>query len=146
MCSPPPAATSRGRRPSKPRSALWLNAARTSACWRSSLCERTGCVAVAEVISLSIKHLIDISCADALGAMLATRRRWPMFKQSRLAGMLPAQDLERAQAFYRDKLGVTPTQDMGGLVLYQQAGGTGFLLYATGRQASRAHPPLRFRG
>ncbi len=67
-----------------------------------------------------------------------------MFKQSRLAGMLPAQDLERAQAFYRDKLGLTPTQDMGGLVMYQQAGGTGFLLYATGGKASGTHTQLVF--
>jgi catechol 2,3-dioxygenase-like lactoylglutathione lyase family enzyme len=30
-----------------------------------------------------------------------------MFKQARVAGMLPAQDLDRAKAFYRDKLGLT---------------------------------------
>src|SRR6266851_9455055 len=64
MFRPTPAATSRVRSPSKPRSAIWLNAAWTSACWRSSLRERTGCVVVAGVISLSIKHLIDIYCAD----------------------------------------------------------------------------------
>ena len=50
-----------------------------------------------------------------------------MVKQVRAAAMLPAQDLERAKAFYRDKLGLTPTQErdpMGGL-LYELSGGTG---------------------
>src|SRR5215470_8014295 len=37
MLRPTSAATSRVRRPSKPRSAIWLKAARTSACRRSSL-------------------------------------------------------------------------------------------------------------
>ncbi len=68
-----------------------------------------------------------------------------MFKQARVAAMVPAQDLERAQAFYRDKLGLTPSQDMGGgLVMYQQAGGTGFLLYLTGGKASGTHTQLVF--
>jgi catechol 2,3-dioxygenase-like lactoylglutathione lyase family enzyme len=67
-----------------------------------------------------------------------------MFKQARVAAMVPAQDLERAQAFYRDKLGLTPTRDMGGLVMYQQAGGTGFLLYLTGGKASGTHTQLVF--
>src|SRR5260370_38088031 len=88
--------------------------------------------------------VIDMCCGGGRGGMRATRGRWPMFKQSRVAGMLPAQDRERAQAFYRDKLGLTPTQDMGGLVMYQQAGGTGFLLYATGGKASGTHTQLVF--
>jgi predicted enzyme related to lactoylglutathione lyase len=67
-----------------------------------------------------------------------------MFKQARVAGMLPAQDLDRAKAFYRDKLGLTPTQDMGGLVMYQLAGGTGFLSYLSGGKASGTHTQLVF--
>ena len=67
-----------------------------------------------------------------------------MFKQSRVAAMLPAQDFERAKAFYRDKLGLTPSQDLGGLVMYQQAGGTGFLLYLTSNKASGTHTQLAF--
>ena len=67
-----------------------------------------------------------------------------MFKQARVAAMVPAQDLERAQAFYRDKLGLTPAQDLGGLVMYQLAGGTGFLLYLTAGKASGTHTQLVF--
>jgi predicted enzyme related to lactoylglutathione lyase len=55
-----------------------------------------------------------------------------MFNQSRVAAMLPAQDLNRAKAFYRDKFGLTPTQEMGDdLVFYMMGGGTGFIVYRT---------------
>ena len=67
-----------------------------------------------------------------------------MFKQSRVAGMLPAQDLDRAKAFYRDKLGLTPSQDMPGGVIYQLAGGTGFGLFLSGGKPSGTHTQLAF--
>ncbi len=67
-----------------------------------------------------------------------------MFNQSRVAAMLPAQDLERAKAFYRDKLGLTPSQDMGGGVIYQLAGGTGFGLFLSGGKPSGTHTQLAF--
>src|SRR5438876_9901016 len=54
-----------------------------------------------------------------------------MLKQVRAAAMLPAQDLERAKAFYRDKVGLTPTQErdpMGGL-LFELSDGTGFSVF-----------------
>lgn len=64
-----------------------------------------------------------------------------MLNQSRVAAMLPAQDLERAKAFYRDKLGLTPTQMPGGL-LYQMAGGTGFSVFLSGGKAAGSHTQL----
>jgi len=67
-----------------------------------------------------------------------------MFNQSRVAAMLPAQDLERAKAFYRDKLGLTPSRDMVGGVVYQLAGGTGFGLFLSGGQPSGTHTQLAF--
>jgi len=68
-----------------------------------------------------------------------------MFKPSRVAAMLPAYDLERAKAFYRDKLGLTPSQDMGGGgLIYQLAGGGGFVLYVSGGKPSGTHTQLAF--
>ena len=68
-----------------------------------------------------------------------------MFKPSRVAAMLPAQDLERAKAFYRDKLGLTPTQDMGeGGTIYILASGGGFVLYLSGGKPSGTHTQLAF--
>src|SRR2546426_11066780 len=57
MFTPTSAATSRVRNPSKPRSAIWLKAARTSASRRSSrwlFAGRTGAK-----LTPSIKHLIE---------------------------------------------------------------------------------------
>jgi predicted enzyme related to lactoylglutathione lyase len=65
-----------------------------------------------------------------------------MFNQSRVAAMLPAQDLERAKAFYHDKLGLTPTQEMGGGALYQMAGGTGFSVFLSGGKSSGSFTQL----
>jgi catechol 2,3-dioxygenase-like lactoylglutathione lyase family enzyme len=46
---------------------------------------------------------------------------------------LPVKDLERATAWYRDKLGYTPTSEQPGLVSYD-SGGVSFVLYATMQQ------------
>src|SRR5260370_32280002 len=64
-----------------------------------------------------------------------------MFNQSRVAAMLPAQDLERAKTFYRDKFGLTPTQMPGGL-LYQMASGTGFSVYLSGGKSAGSYTQL----
>ncbi|TMC41733.1 MAG: VOC family protein [Chloroflexi bacterium] len=67
-----------------------------------------------------------------------------MAMQARAAAMLPAQDLERAKAFYRDKLGFTPTQErdpMGGL-FYELSGGTGFAVFQSSGKASGTHTQM----
>src|SRR5712691_5271031 len=71
MFRPTPAATSRVRSPSKPRSAIWLKAAWKSACSRSSLRERGGCVTAATGLIRSIKHLIDCGRKTACRAAAA---------------------------------------------------------------------------
>ena len=67
-----------------------------------------------------------------------------MFKPVRAAAMLPAQDLERAKAFYRDKVGLTATQErdpMGGL-LYELSDGTGFAVFLSSGKSSGTHTQL----
>lgn len=67
-----------------------------------------------------------------------------MIKQARAAAMLPAQDLERAKAFYRDKVGLTPTQErdpMGG-VLFELSGGTGFAVFLSSGKSSGTHTQM----
>ena len=65
-----------------------------------------------------------------------------MFKQSRAAAALPAQDLERAKAFYRDKLGLTPTQEDRGGLIYELEGGTGFLVFLSSGKPSGTHTQM----
>ena len=67
-----------------------------------------------------------------------------MVMQARAAAMLPAQDLERAKAFYRDKLGLTPTQErdpMGG-VLFELSGGTSFAVFLSSGKPSGTHTQM----
>ena len=67
-----------------------------------------------------------------------------MLKQVRAAAMLPAQDLERAKAFYRDKVGLTPTQQrdpMGGL-LFELSDGTGFAVFQSTGKPSGTHTQM----
>src|SRR5438309_112116 len=80
--------------------------------------------------------------APCEGGMLATTRRWAMFKPLRTAATLPAQDMERAKAFYRDKLGLTPNQEDAGGVIYALAGGTGFGVFPSSGKPSGTHTQL----
>jgi catechol 2,3-dioxygenase-like lactoylglutathione lyase family enzyme len=52
-----------------------------------------------------------------------------VIKGGHVYAALPVQDLERARAFYRDKLGLDPAQDNPGGLLYRLEGGGEFLLY-----------------
>ena len=54
-----------------------------------------------------------------------------MFDALALEATLPAADLDRAKAWYQDKLGLSPTDegDEGGV--YYETGGARFLLYAS---------------
>ena len=45
---------------------------------------------------------------------------------------LPAQDLDRARAFYRDKLGLTPVEERDGGLRYMAASGEFHLFLSTG--------------
>ncbi len=46
-----------------------------------------------------------------------------MLKNGRIATRLPAQDLQRARAFYAEKLGLEPVEEREGGLRYQCAAG-----------------------
>jgi catechol 2,3-dioxygenase-like lactoylglutathione lyase family enzyme len=66
-----------------------------------------------------------------------------MLQNAKVATRLPAQDLERARAFYSEKLGLEPTEERPGGLLYRVAGGE-FALFASGGAPSGAHTQMGF--
>jgi catechol 2,3-dioxygenase-like lactoylglutathione lyase family enzyme len=54
-----------------------------------------------------------------------------MLSEGRVATRLPAQDLDRARAFYSEKLGLEPVDERPGGLLYRCAGGGDFALFAS---------------
>ena len=55
-----------------------------------------------------------------------------MLKDSNIIAVLAAKDINRAKDFYRDKLGIEPTDSMEeGSLMYSCGQGTGFLIYQT---------------
>jgi catechol 2,3-dioxygenase-like lactoylglutathione lyase family enzyme len=67
-----------------------------------------------------------------------------MLKDARAQASLPAKDLDRAKAFYKDKLGLEPYQNDGDNMLYRAGDGTGFSVYRTGGTASGTHTQIGF--
>jgi catechol 2,3-dioxygenase-like lactoylglutathione lyase family enzyme len=61
----------------------------------------------------------------------------------RAAATLPAQDMERAEAWYAEKLGMKPVgHDPLGGAQYELSGGTGFLLFQSTGKASGDHTQI----
>ncbi|MDQ2844514.1 MAG: VOC family protein [Acidobacteriota bacterium] len=58
-----------------------------------------------------------------------------MLKHSDVAARLPAQDLERAKAFYAEKLGLIPVEERPGGLRYQCGNGWFSLFESSGRPA-----------
>ncbi len=56
---------------------------------------------------------------------------------------LPAHDLGRAVAFYRDKLGLSPQRELAGGILYQ-CGGSWFFMYATPSAGTAQNTAMSF--
>ena len=55
-----------------------------------------------------------------------------MLKDSNIMAVLAAKDINRAKDFYRDKLGMEPSESMeDDSVMYRCGNGTGFLVYQT---------------
>lgn len=55
-----------------------------------------------------------------------------MLSKGTVTASIPAADLPRARAFYADKLGLTPSQEMEGVMLvYRTASGSVFSVYQT---------------
>jgi catechol 2,3-dioxygenase-like lactoylglutathione lyase family enzyme len=64
-----------------------------------------------------------------------------MLKNGRVATRLPAQDLERAKAFYAEKLGLEPDEERQGGLRYVCAGGE-FALFESAGVASGGHTQM----
>jgi|SRR5215218_2140294 len=62
---------------------------------------------------------------------------------SKMAVRLPAQDLERARAFYAERLGLEPVDERPGGLLYRVGNGEFAVFLSTGR-ASGAHTQMGF--
>ena len=58
-------------------------------------------------------------------------------------GKLPAQDMERARAFYRDVLGFEPVREHRGHLFYE-CGGASFLVFPSRGAPSGTHDQLGF--
>jgi catechol 2,3-dioxygenase-like lactoylglutathione lyase family enzyme len=57
-----------------------------------------------------------------------------MLRQGHVYTALPVRDLDRARAFYSEKLGLEPAADNPGGLLYRLEGGGEFLLYPSGHR------------
>ncbi|MEV4186507.1 VOC family protein [Streptosporangium canum] len=64
-----------------------------------------------------------------------------MLKHSHVATRLPARDLDRARAFYAEKLGLEPVEERPGGLLYRCGGGR-FALFASTGTASGDHTQM----
>jgi catechol 2,3-dioxygenase-like lactoylglutathione lyase family enzyme len=64
-----------------------------------------------------------------------------MLKDARVAARIPAQDLARARAFYAEKLGLEPTEERPGGLLYRCASGE-FALFESAGEPSGTHTQM----
>lgn len=64
-----------------------------------------------------------------------------LLAKGRVATRLPAQDLDRARAFYAEKLGLHPAEERPGGLLYHSAGGS-FALFASAGAPSGSHTQM----
>jgi len=67
-----------------------------------------------------------------------------MLNDSKVTANIPAGDLERARRFYADTLGLSPTDENPGGVVYTTAGGTTFFLYQTEYAGQAGHTIAQF--
>jgi catechol 2,3-dioxygenase-like lactoylglutathione lyase family enzyme len=58
---------------------------------------------------------------------------------------IPCQDLDRARAFYSEKLGLEPVSETPGGLWYEGGEATGFLLFPSSGRASGEHTQVGFR-
>ena len=63
-----------------------------------------------------------------------------MLEARSVATRLPAKDLNRARAFYADKLGLEPAEERPGGLLYRCAGGEFALFESAGASSGDVHP------
>jgi predicted enzyme related to lactoylglutathione lyase len=68
----------------------------------------------------------------------------PDLRDARIEATIPAQDLERAKAFYKEKLGLTPTSEGRIGVRFQLADGTRFRLFKSSGVSAAAFTQMAF--
>jgi catechol 2,3-dioxygenase-like lactoylglutathione lyase family enzyme len=66
-----------------------------------------------------------------------------MLRDAKVATRLPAQDLERARAFYSEKLGLVPVEERRGGLLYRCGSGD-FAVFETSGAPSGDHAQMAF--
>jgi catechol 2,3-dioxygenase-like lactoylglutathione lyase family enzyme len=66
-----------------------------------------------------------------------------MLTEARVATRLPAQNLERARTYYSEKLGLDPTEERPGGLLYECGKGE-FALFQSAGEPSGAHTQMAF--
>jgi catechol 2,3-dioxygenase-like lactoylglutathione lyase family enzyme len=66
-----------------------------------------------------------------------------MLDRANVASRLPAKDLNRARAFYAEKLGLEPVEERPGGLLYRCGSGV-FALFASAGSASGTHTQMGF--
>jgi catechol 2,3-dioxygenase-like lactoylglutathione lyase family enzyme len=71
------------------------------------------------------------------------RKERAMLENAKVATRLPAQDLERARAFYAEKLGLEPAEERPGGLLYR-CGNTEFALFESAGAPSGEHTQMAF--
>lgn len=81
---------------------------------------------------------------DQAATSSATSQR-PTLATSRVNATLPAQDLERAQRFYSERLGLEPSEKGVGGLFYDVGDGTRFFLFQTSGMPSGQHTQMGFR-
>jgi predicted enzyme related to lactoylglutathione lyase len=62
-----------------------------------------------------------------------------MLDSGTVTANIPARDLKRAREFYADKLGLSPSAELGVMLLYKTAGGTTFSIYETQYAGQAGH-------
>lgn len=67
-----------------------------------------------------------------------------MFANRQATAMLPAADIERAKAWYRDKLGLSPAEDRGEMGAVYHLSGVRAFLYKSDYAGTAKHTALTF--
>ena len=78
----------------------------------------------------------------ALAAPYHFQEQMGLLERAVVESTIPAQDLERARAFYAEKLGLTPASEERIGLRYRLANGTLFRLFRSGGRASGAHTQM----
>lgn len=68
----------------------------------------------------------------------------PVLSDARVAAAIPCKDFEAAKSWYKDKLGLSPTEENPGGAYYHCGSGTQFFLFPSMGAASGSHTQVGF--